>query len=114
MDPTAAWEEIREILLNHREGRPVELDRLVELWAGVDQWLTTGGHMPEQWTSPEEDDRPVRSLGIRVTDPDITLADIRSECLYPDLRKLVRLIAGLDWWITSEGNGLPEHWLQHR
>ncbi|QPO17088.1 hypothetical protein SEA_LILBEANIE_10 [Gordonia phage Lilbeanie] len=51
MDPNAALEEIR--LLADKSGTtdlvPAESDRLAELIAGLDRWLTGGGFLPTDW-----------------------------------------------------------------
>lgn len=53
MDPTAAVREIREIVTGWENcpGRATEreVDRLVDLWQGLDQWMSKGGFLPEQW-----------------------------------------------------------------
>lgn len=52
MDPTAALQEIRELLkMDTRiaEHDGPSLDRLLELIDGLDGWMSKGGFLPEQW-----------------------------------------------------------------
>lgn len=52
MDPTATLAEIR-VLTGPRIGlNPHEQDRLIELVAALDEWITHGGHLPAQWPAP--------------------------------------------------------------
>lgn len=54
MDPNAALKEMREIastnldLWNDNE-IVVKFVQLVELFEGLDQWLSKGGHLPDDW-----------------------------------------------------------------
>ncbi|MET3349054.1 UNVERIFIED_ORG: hypothetical protein ABID57_000723 [Arthrobacter sp. UYEF1] len=63
MDPTEALKELRsrvfyaqankESGLVFPDNDPEEnLARIVELFQALDTWLTRGGFMPAQWTSP--------------------------------------------------------------
>lgn len=56
MDPNAALAEIREIVKNTHDARYVtfekiehELERLVDLIDGLDNWLSKGGFKPRDW-----------------------------------------------------------------
>jgi hypothetical protein len=52
MDPTATLKEIRTLLARYRENELLtdeEGDRLCELVAALDGWLSKGGGFPEPW-----------------------------------------------------------------
>lgn len=55
MDPNAALLELRKELAQepgcYSEGIDCEIDinRVIELFNGLDQWLSSGGFMPEAW-----------------------------------------------------------------
>lgn len=51
MDPDAALNELRELINKHGQGvyDGVDIDRMVELIDGLDEWLQTGGFLPKDW-----------------------------------------------------------------
>jgi hypothetical protein len=49
MDPNEALAQIREITGTAMRGQAYDADRLVDLIAGLDQWLTDGGFLPANW-----------------------------------------------------------------
>lgn len=49
MDPDKALEEIRELVEWHGKLGAFQVERLVELVAGLDGWLATGGFKPKAW-----------------------------------------------------------------
>lgn len=56
MDPNAAIEELRHLSSqlngdNDDDGEhsPIDVDRFVELWDGLDQWISNGGFLPKAW-----------------------------------------------------------------
>ena len=50
MDPTKALAEIRE-LVTHDD--PAEVaEPIIERVTGLDEWITKGGFLPEQWNRP--------------------------------------------------------------
>lgn len=51
MDPTAALAELRDMVTDLQQDRSVEVGRLIELHTGLDEWITSGGHLPEQWST---------------------------------------------------------------
>lgn len=52
MDPTATLTEIRTLTGPRIGLNPHEVNRLIELVDGLDQWLSHGGFMPTQWPAP--------------------------------------------------------------
>jgi hypothetical protein len=51
MDPNAALDEIRAIVTRIQNGTAHDLDsdRLAELFAGLDDWIKSGGFLPTAW-----------------------------------------------------------------
>ena len=50
MDPTANLAEQREILEALEDGfGAADLERLAELCKAMDEWISEGGALPEQW-----------------------------------------------------------------
>ena len=48
MDPNAALAEIRSILASSDLELP-DYERLADLTAGLDEWITAGGFLPAAW-----------------------------------------------------------------
>ncbi|AYD82072.1 HNH endonuclease [Mycobacterium phage Saguaro] len=52
MDPDAALRELRAIMAlikSHRRMTSEQLDHMVELFEGLDAWLSCGGFVPGPW-----------------------------------------------------------------
>jgi hypothetical protein len=49
MDPNAALREIREIVGTSDPHSEARLVRLTELVGGLDDWLVSGGFLPDDW-----------------------------------------------------------------
>ena len=51
MDPNTALKEIREFVIgqHYKNLGPDEVDRLCEVFDGLDEWLSKGGFLPEDW-----------------------------------------------------------------
>lgn len=52
MDPNATLTEIRELayrIVEERDSRESTYDRLAELVQALDEWITRGGFLPNDW-----------------------------------------------------------------
>jgi hypothetical protein len=49
MDPDVCLAEIRLILDDHASGEWVDLDRLTHLINSMDEWISSGGFLPQAW-----------------------------------------------------------------
>ena len=51
MDPNAALKEFREIQerFNREEADEADLERAMDLFGALDEWLSRGGFLPEAW-----------------------------------------------------------------
>lgn len=54
MDPNAALKQIRDIILRMKRDHvrkhvSVEVDDLVDVVEGLDEWLSKGGFLPDDW-----------------------------------------------------------------
>ena len=52
MDPNAALAEAKEILAD-RDVTDEYLPRLADIFEALDDWLSKGGFLPDEWQSPE-------------------------------------------------------------
>jgi hypothetical protein len=51
MDPTEALKQLRALMVEATRGDcEGNLSEIVELFNGLDTWLTKGGFLPSQWT----------------------------------------------------------------
>lgn len=64
MDPNAALAELRELL---REGdveiSPEEISQAIDLFQGLDDWLSGGGFLPRAWQREDSTDGGPRLCG---------------------------------------------------
>lgn len=65
MDPDSALAEIRKIIAADEDRSITNHNRLIELIAGLDGWLTRGGFLPAAW---------VPEMGREAKQPEIDIA----------------------------------------
>lgn len=50
MDPTAALENLRQLIVAVADGELADLDEIEAQFTDLDNWLVRGGALPEQWS----------------------------------------------------------------
>lgn len=53
MDPNEALKAIREMIANYNSEKGIsgwDLEALVQNFAALDQWIASGGFLPEAWS----------------------------------------------------------------
>lgn len=49
MDVNVTLDELRQLQANRDNGGEIDVDRMVELFAALDEWMSRGGFMPLVW-----------------------------------------------------------------
>ena len=49
MDVNATLEELRQLRADRNNGSEIDVDRFVDLFDSLDEWMSRGGFLPVEW-----------------------------------------------------------------
>lgn len=112
MDPNAALERIRELLVEldqlsvtrHEPGGEPPADELRELVSGLDDWLVQGGFLPAEWAANREAPNAQANALLRVMAARKSMATVREAFDLPDGYWFVQFADGFECGIAPDGS----------